>query len=236
MRAGLRSQPFGRRSARRIRAAVIAGSHGQMTPEASSRDRQARTVRSARPVYRIRVRTEGNAAVPSGPAWFARPTSTCSRSKPAHRGRPGPAPGPAPRRSLPRSPGTTRQASGRRAGRGAGRGLICSLIHLRASASISGADRALSTVIDGDDRTATVFPAPEKRKVGGSTPPLTTKTHELRKLIRQDSSPDGSARIGKRTVDTEVKFAQRPPVRVRTGRPGGGAWIVRHSVLQSRYG
>ncbi len=33
-------------------------------------------MRSDSPVYRTKVATDGNAPVPSGPAWFARPTST----------------------------------------------------------------------------------------------------------------------------------------------------------------
>jgi hypothetical protein len=43
---------------------------------AASRSRQVRTVRSDRPVYRTSLATDGKAAVPSGPAWLARPTST----------------------------------------------------------------------------------------------------------------------------------------------------------------
>jgi hypothetical protein len=45
-----RSQPFGRRSGRLIRAATMAGSHGRMIPAASSRSRHVRTVRLDRPV------------------------------------------------------------------------------------------------------------------------------------------------------------------------------------------
>jgi hypothetical protein len=71
-----RSQPFGRRSARLIRAATTAGSHDRIRPSASSRPRHVRTVRSDRSVYRISVRTAGKAQLPSGPAWLARPTST----------------------------------------------------------------------------------------------------------------------------------------------------------------
>jgi len=59
-----------------LRAATISGSHAEMMAAASSRSRHVRTVRSDSPVYRTRVATDGNAPVPSGPAWFARPTST----------------------------------------------------------------------------------------------------------------------------------------------------------------
>jgi hypothetical protein len=41
----------------------------------------------------------------------------------------------------------------------------------------------LSTVNDSHDRADTVFPAPEKRKVGGSTPPLTTPSDLRRCLV-----------------------------------------------------
>ena len=64
-------QPCGRRSARLIRAATMPGSRGETMPAASSRSRQVRTVRSDSPVYRTNVATDGNAPVPSGPAWLA---------------------------------------------------------------------------------------------------------------------------------------------------------------------
>ena len=50
--AGLRfkPQPCVRRSARLIRAATMAGSHGVIVPSTASRSRQVRTVRSDSPV------------------------------------------------------------------------------------------------------------------------------------------------------------------------------------------
>jgi len=52
--------------------------------------------------------------------------------------------------------------------------LITSLIHLRTPTSIDVYRRSLSRQVDDRGRSCTVILAPEKRKVGGSTPPLTT--------------------------------------------------------------
>jgi len=52
--------------------------------------------------------------------------------------------------------------------------LIPSLIHPRTSASISVYDGSLSRQADHSGQSCTVIRNPEKRKVGGSTPPLTT--------------------------------------------------------------
>jgi hypothetical protein len=52
--------------------------------------------------------------------------------------------------------------------------LIPSLIHPRTPASTSVYRRSLSRKVDHHGRTCTVMRNPEKRKVGGSTPPLTT--------------------------------------------------------------
>src|SRR6266545_832243 len=54
----------------------MSGSHGRITPSASSRASAFCTVRSLLRVYRTNVFTLGNAPRPSGPAWLARPTST----------------------------------------------------------------------------------------------------------------------------------------------------------------
>ena len=52
--------------------------------------------------------------------------------------------------------------------------LIPSLIHLRTPMPIGVHHRSLSSQRDLYDRSCTVILNPEKRKVGGSTPPLTT--------------------------------------------------------------
>src|SRR5262249_60004750 len=54
--------------------------------------------------------------------------------------------------------------------------LILSLIHPRTPASIGVYRRSLSRQVDHHGRSCTVIPHPEKRKVGGSTPPPTTPT------------------------------------------------------------
>ena len=67
-----------------LRAAVGALDPGRDNARVAPRDdargrqrsRQVRTVRSASPVSRTSVATDGNAPVPSGPAWPARPVST----------------------------------------------------------------------------------------------------------------------------------------------------------------
>jgi hypothetical protein len=62
----------------------------------------------------------------------------------------------------------------RRVFRRLGRGLICGLVYASARESIRGHRVPLTTRNDGRGRAETVIRAPEKRKVGGSTPPLTT--------------------------------------------------------------
>jgi hypothetical protein len=59
-------------------------------------------------------------------------------------------------------------------GAGPRRGLISSLVYLSTSGSIGDYGRPVSTANDLPDRAETVMLAPEKRKVGGSIPPLTT--------------------------------------------------------------
>src|SRR6185437_14618252 len=54
------------------------------------------------------------------------------------------------------------------------RSLISSLIHPRTPASIGVHRSFLSRHVDLRGRSCTVIRNPEKRKVGGSTPPLTT--------------------------------------------------------------
>ena len=56
--------------------------------------------------------------------------------------------------------------------------LISSLIHLRTPASIGVYRRSLSSQGDLRGRSCTVIRTTEKRKVGGSTPPLTTHYHQ----------------------------------------------------------
>jgi hypothetical protein len=66
-------------------------------------------------------------------------------------------------------------------GDGACGGLSLGLIHGRTRTSIDVHGGVSSCQNDGHDLSRTVFPAPEKRKVGGSTPPLTT-TIDLREI------------------------------------------------------
>jgi hypothetical protein len=54
------------------------------------------------------------------------------------------------------------------------RSLIPSLIHVRVPRCITNRHRALSRARDRHGQPWTVIPNPEKRKAGGSTPPLTT--------------------------------------------------------------
>jgi hypothetical protein len=54
--------------------------------------------------------------------------------------------------------------------------LISSLIHLRPPGFISVYPMSVSSPVDLRGRSCTVILNPEKRKVGGSTPPLTTSS------------------------------------------------------------
>ena len=65
--------------------------------------------------------------------------------------------------------------------------LIPSVIHVRASASLGVYHRPLSSQKDLCGRSWTVVLNPEKRKVGGSTPPLTTSS-DLRKRALSNCS------------------------------------------------
>jgi len=96
-----RSQPFGRRPARLIRAATISGSHGRADP------RRVQPVQAGphRPLGQGGVpderghRRERARAVRPGMDWPGRAARTCTRWTAARPGRPGPGPGSAPRRS-----------------------------------------------------------------------------------------------------------------------------------------
>jgi len=58
------------------------------------------------------------------------------------------------------------------------RSLISSVIHVCALSSIGGHYAMLTCWNDGGGRGQTVIRAPEKRKVGDSTPPLTTHSEQ----------------------------------------------------------
>ena len=61
--------------------------------------------------------------------------------------------------------------------------LISSLVHLRTPASIGVYDWPLSSQRELRGRSCTVIRNPEMRKVGGSTPPLTTSFHQCGQLV-----------------------------------------------------
>ena len=77
--------------------------------------------------------------------------------------------------------------------------LIASLIHPRTPASIGVYRCSLSRQIDHHGRTCTVNRTTEKRKVGGSTPPLTTNLSDLRKRDQRNSGAP-SARCAQRLL------------------------------------
>ena len=81
------------------------------------------------------------------------------------------------RRSASKLTGTSRESleNGRSRPR---HSLISSLIHLCTPASIGVYRRSLSSQRDLRGRSCTVIRTTEKRKVGGSTPPLTTRSHQ----------------------------------------------------------
>ena len=69
--------------------------------------------------------------------------------------------------------------------------LIPSLIHPRAPASIAVYRRSLSSQRDLYGPSCTVIRNPEKRKVGGSTPPLTTSSDLRKRLFSNQTSAVG---------------------------------------------
>jgi hypothetical protein len=94
-------------------------------------------------------------------------------------------------------------------GDGACGGLSLGLIHGRTRTSIDVHGGVSSCQNDGHDLSRTVFPAPEKRKVGGSTPPLTATL----------SSPYAAAHLPERAFD-----GNRDGNGVTSAPPRASAW------------